>query len=150
MAIGHDPTSLKLAVVNEELNPSQGRVCNYTTACTYSMYSCRYLRFINNETIIQVLYILCVQYERNLSHSCSICLHVVCYAIVQTNEKYQVPFTNHSLAIEAAQRGDVWGVIHFTHNFTDEYISRENLGNGADLQTVIGSQIGVSLDWSSE
>ena len=55
MAIGHDPTSLKLAVVNEELDASQGReYCNYTTACTYSMYSCRYLRFINNETIIQV------------------------------------------------------------------------------------------------
>ena len=58
MAIGHDPTSLKLAVVNEELDASQGReYCNYTTACTYSMYSCRFLRFINNETISQVIII---------------------------------------------------------------------------------------------
>ena len=52
--------------------------------------------------------------------------------------------------MEAAQRGDVWGVIHFAHNFTDEYVLRESEGNGVDLQTVIGSQIGVSLDWSSK
>ena len=50
----------------------------------------------------------------------------------------------------AAKRGDVWGVIHFSHNFTAEFVLRENDGNGADLKTVIGSQIGVSLDWSSK
>ena len=54
LAIGRDPTSLKLAIVNDELNPSLGRVCNYTTDCTYSMFSCRYLRFLDNSTIIQV------------------------------------------------------------------------------------------------
>nr|CAH0102208.1 unnamed protein product [Daphnia galeata] len=56
LAIGRDPTSLKMAVVNEELDPSVGRVCNYTTDCTYSMFSCRYLRFLDNSTIIQVPY----------------------------------------------------------------------------------------------
>jgi hypothetical protein len=55
LAIGRDPTSLKMAVVNEELDPSVGRVCNYTTDCTYSMFSCRYLRFLDNSTIIQVI-----------------------------------------------------------------------------------------------
>jgi hypothetical protein len=45
---------LKMAIVNDELDPSQGRICNYTTDCTYSMFSCRYLRFIDNTTIVQV------------------------------------------------------------------------------------------------
>lgn len=54
LAIGRDPTFLKMAIVNDELDPSQGRVCNYTTGCSYSMFSCRYLRFIDNTTIVQV------------------------------------------------------------------------------------------------
>jgi len=54
LAIGHDPKSLKLAVVNEELDPSQGRICSYNSSCVYSMLSCRFLRFISNETIVQV------------------------------------------------------------------------------------------------
>ncbi|KAI9553796.1 ABC protein [Daphnia sinensis] len=54
LSLGGDLTHLKLAIVNEELDPSQGRVCNYTTTCTYSMFSCRYLRYIDNSTIIQV------------------------------------------------------------------------------------------------
>ncbi|EFX71377.1 ABC protein, subfamily ABCH [Daphnia pulex] len=56
LAIGRDPTGLKMAVVNEELDPSVGRVCNYTTDCTYSMFSCRYLRFLDNTTIVQIPY----------------------------------------------------------------------------------------------
>nr|QBM06390.1 ATP-binding cassette sub-family H-like protein 2 [Daphnia magna] len=54
LSLGGDLTSLKLAIVNDELDPTQDRVCNYTTSCTYSMFSCRYLRFIDNTTIIQV------------------------------------------------------------------------------------------------
>lgn len=54
LSLGGDPSFLKLAIVNDELDPSQGRICNYTTTCTYSMFSCRYLRFIDNTTVIQV------------------------------------------------------------------------------------------------
>jgi hypothetical protein len=53
LAIGRDPTDLKLAVVNDELDPSAGRVCNYTEECVYSMLSCRFLRFIDNATVVQ-------------------------------------------------------------------------------------------------
>ena len=53
LAIGRDPTFLKLAVVNDELDPSEGRVCNYTEECAYSMLSCRFLRHIDNSTIVQ-------------------------------------------------------------------------------------------------
>ena len=54
LAIGQDPTSLKIAVVNEEIDPSQGRVCTYNSSCIHHMLSCRFLRFVSNETIIQV------------------------------------------------------------------------------------------------
>jgi hypothetical protein len=53
VTLGHEPTGLKMAIVNDELNPSQGRFCNYSTDCSYSMLSCRYLRYIKNN-IIQV------------------------------------------------------------------------------------------------
>jgi hypothetical protein len=53
--LGHDPTGLKLAIVNDELDLSQGRICiSNTTDCTYSMLSCRYLRYIK-DNIIQVI-----------------------------------------------------------------------------------------------
>lgn len=54
LAIGQDPTLLKMAIVNDELDSSEGRICNYTADCSYFMFSCRYLRFIDNNTIIQV------------------------------------------------------------------------------------------------
>ena len=57
VTLGHEPTGLKMAIVNDELNPSQGRICNYSTDCSYSMLSCRYLRYIK-DNVIQVWYIL--------------------------------------------------------------------------------------------
>jgi hypothetical protein len=55
VTLGHEPKGLKMAIVNEELDPTQGRVCNYTTDCAYSMLSCRYLRYIK-DNIVQVCY----------------------------------------------------------------------------------------------
>jgi hypothetical protein len=55
VTLGHEPFELRMGIVNDELNPSEGRVCNYTTECTYSMLSCRYLRFLK-DNIIQVKY----------------------------------------------------------------------------------------------
>ena len=57
LAIGHDPTFLKVAVVNDELNVKTGRTtcdAHYLTDCTYSFFSCRYLRYLSNETVAQV------------------------------------------------------------------------------------------------
>merc|ERR1712071_268738 len=112
-AIGRDPTFLKVAVVNEELDIDAGKICNYTTECKYYMYSCRYLRAIDNTTIVQI------------------------------------PFDNHDEAIEATRRGDVWGVVHFHKDFTDELMVRQSDGNYADNDTIENSRIGITLDWSS-
>lgn len=114
LAIGRDPTSLKMAVVNEELDPSVGRVCNYTTDCTYSMFSCRYLRYLDNATIVQI------------------------------------PYQSLSDALDATLQGTVWGVIHFGPNFTEELLERQVDGNAVDKETIEGSRIGITLDWSNE
>lgn len=57
VTLGHEPWGLKMGIVNDELNPSQGRVCNYTKNCSYSMLSCRYLTFVK-DNIIQVEFFL--------------------------------------------------------------------------------------------
>ena len=61
-----------------------------------------------------------------------------------------MPFSNYSEAIEATRNGEVWGVIHFGQNFTDELVVRQSDGNDADNETIIGSRISISLDWSSK
>lgn len=53
VTLGHEPKDLKMAIVNDEVNSRQGQICNYTTDCSYSMLSCRYLRYVN-KNIIQV------------------------------------------------------------------------------------------------
>lgn len=46
--------------------------------------------------------------------------------------------------------GKVWGVVHFGQNFTDEIMVRQADGTSADNDTIIASQIGVQMDYSSE
>lgn len=58
LCIGHNPFDLKMGIVNEEIDSSQERTCNYTADCTLSMFSCRFLRFMSNETFIQVCYLI--------------------------------------------------------------------------------------------
>ncbi|XP_057369451.1 ABC transporter G family member 23-like [Daphnia carinata] len=55
IALGNEPIDLRMAIVNDELDPGLGRVCTNATDCEYSMLSCRYLRYINDK-IIQVPY----------------------------------------------------------------------------------------------
>jgi hypothetical protein len=53
LAIGRDPTGLRLAIVNHELNES-GPGCQYSSGCSFRMLSCRYLQNLNNESIVKV------------------------------------------------------------------------------------------------
>ncbi|XP_057369450.1 ABC transporter G family member 20-like [Daphnia carinata] len=55
ITLGNEPTDLRMAIINDELDPGLGRVCTNATDCEYSMLSCRYLRYINDK-IIQVPY----------------------------------------------------------------------------------------------
>jgi hypothetical protein len=53
LAIGRDPTGLRLAIVNHELNSTGGK-CEFNTGCNFKMLSCRYLQNLNNESIVKV------------------------------------------------------------------------------------------------
>jgi hypothetical protein len=53
LAIGRDPTGLRLAIVNHELNQS-GQQCEYNSGCSFRMLSCRYLQNLDNESIVKV------------------------------------------------------------------------------------------------
>jgi hypothetical protein len=54
-----------------------------------------------------------------------------------------------SEALEAGRNGQVWGVIHFGHNFTGEFEIRQEAGDSATLENIIRSRITVNMDSSS-
>ncbi|KAL0114314.1 hypothetical protein PUN28_011521 [Cardiocondyla obscurior] len=55
LAIGRDPTGLKLAIVNHEMS-YENMSCPVSTNCSFSYLSCRYLNFLDNETMIKTYY----------------------------------------------------------------------------------------------
>ncbi|KAI9558879.1 ABC protein [Daphnia sinensis] len=55
ITLGNEPTNLRMAIVNDEIDSGVGRVCTNATDCEYSMLSCRYLRYVS-DNIIQVPY----------------------------------------------------------------------------------------------
>lgn len=54
LAIGRDPTGLKLAIVNHEMNGTDS-VCQFDPGCTFENLSCRYLSHLNG-SIVQEYY----------------------------------------------------------------------------------------------
>jgi hypothetical protein len=52
--------------------------------------------------------------------------------------------------MEAGKRNDVWGVMHFGHNFTEEFELRQNNGDSASLENIIRSRISVNMDSTSK
>lgn len=52
--------------------------------------------------------------------------------------------------MEAVRRGEAWGTLYFTENFTDALVARMALGREADDETLDQSEIRVWLDMSSK
>lgn len=52
--------------------------------------------------------------------------------------------------MEAVRRGQAWGTLYFTENFTDALVARMLLGKEADNETLDQSEIRVWLDMSSK
>lgn len=53
LAIGKDPTDLKMAIVNHEI-PIGNSSCPVLDGCNLSLLSCRYLSFLNSDLIEKV------------------------------------------------------------------------------------------------
>ncbi|EFX84768.1 ABC protein, subfamily ABCH [Daphnia pulex] len=126
LSLGGDPSYLKLAIVNDELDPSQNRICNYTTTCTYSMFSCRYLRFIDNTT---------VPFE-SVSEALPLRKNLI--------KLYEKSYGGRGEKWESVGRGP------FPQNFTDELVVRRADGKFADKETILASRIAITLDSSSQ
>ncbi|XP_046433874.1 ABC transporter G family member 23 isoform X2 [Neodiprion fabricii] len=55
LAIGRDPTGLKIAIVNHEM--TWGNLsCPIEKNCSFTNLSCRYLKFLDNETMVKEYY----------------------------------------------------------------------------------------------
>lgn len=52
--------------------------------------------------------------------------------------------------MEAVRRGNAWGALYFTENFTDALVARMALGKDSDAETLDQSEIRVWLDMSSK
>lgn len=53
-------------------------------------------------------------------------------------------------ALNAVKKGDAWGVLYFTENFTDALVARMALGKDSDEETLDQSEIRVWLDMSNQ
>ncbi|XP_043266202.1 ABC transporter G family member 20 isoform X1 [Colletes gigas] len=113
LAIGRDPTGLKLAIVNHEMF-YENMSCPISKDCDFTHLSCRYLKFLDNETMIKVYY------------------------------------PDPDTAMDAVRKGDAWGTLYFTENFTDALVARMVLGRDANDETLEQSEIRVWLDMSNQ
>ncbi|OAD53261.1 ABC transporter G family member 23 [Eufriesea mexicana] len=113
LAIGRDPVGLKLAIVNHEMF-YENMSCPITEDCDFTRLSCRYLKFLDNDTMIK--------------------------------EYYPDPDS----AMDAVRKGNAWGTLYFTENFTDALVARMALGREADDETLEQSEIRVWLDMSNQ
>lgn len=62
----------------------------------------------------------------------------------------KVPYKDLKEALDATKRGEIWGVIHFGQNFTDELVVRQGDGSAAQNETILASRINVYLDYSGK
>lgn len=54
LSIGHDPTGLKVSIVNEELNFPEENICRPVLGCNSTRLSCNYIEFLKQRTLIPV------------------------------------------------------------------------------------------------
>lgn len=57
LAIGRDPTGLRLAIVNHEMNFTT-QECQFSEDCSFANLSCRYLSHLN-DTVVKVYFNFC-------------------------------------------------------------------------------------------
>ena len=64
----------------------------------------------------------------------------------ELQDEYDTPDS----ALNAVRKGEAWGVLYFTENFTDALVARMALGKDSDEETLDQSEIRVWLDMSSK
>lgn len=63
----------------------------------------------------------------------------------------KIEFRDFFEAENALDKRQVWGLIHFGKEFSKTWLLRRAMANKyANLETITGSQITVTLDWSNK
>ena len=119
----------------------ENKSCPVDDGCSYSFYSCRYLKFLDNKTMIKV--------SSKMLHSI---LNLILFKInIEWRFKFlQDYYPDPESAMEAVRRGQAWGTLYFTENFTDALVARIGIGRDSDEETLDQSEIRVWLDMSSK
>lgn len=122
LAIGRDPTGLKLAIINDEKNDSVNinllkfviiynqklffhfQSCSFKPGCAYNQLGCRYLSHLNS-SVIQEFY------------------------------------PDVDSALNAVKSGKAWGAIYVTENFTDALVARIALGKIFMIKQILNTKI---------
>ncbi|CAH0554732.1 unnamed protein product [Brassicogethes aeneus] len=83
--------------------------------------------------------------------NCSL-THMSCRYLDALNTSTMVKeyYRDPMMAKEAVRRGDAWGALYFTENFTDALVARMALGKDTDEETLDQSEIRVWLDMSNQ
>lgn len=63
---------------------------------------------------------------------------------------FQTYYPDKESAKDAVRRGEAWGALYFSDNFTDALVARIALGKDSDEETLDQSEITVWLDMSSK
>ena len=62
----------------------------------------------------------------------------------------QDPFRDRETAVEAVQRGDIWGVVTFGSNYSESLVQRIDLGRYVDPSVIDSAEINFYMDMSSK
>lgn len=133
LAIGREPTGLRLAIANMEMNDTIVSVCTSRNGKKsdsknsvqwkqlwqifffhFSFYSCFHSRSKQH-----------CPYKKECSFENLSCRYLSHLNSTMIKEYYPDPES----AIEAVRIGHAWGAIYFTENFTDALVARMALGN---------------------
>lgn len=111
LAIGRDPTGLKVAVANMEMNGTVSKT--------------------NTSILIIVIKLLSIQQtECHYEKGCHLDKQSLsCRYLDHLNDSIEKEYySSPELAIQAVKDGNAWGAIYFTENFTDALVARMALG----------------------
>lgn len=113
LAIGRDPTGLKVAVANMEMNG------------TASLPNLIYVH-----TLYNIIFIYYKQTECHYEKGCHLDKKSLsCRYLDHLNDSIEKEYyASPELAIQAVKDGNAWGAIYFTDNFTDALVARMALG----------------------
>ncbi|KAL1456731.1 hypothetical protein WDU94_001435, partial [Cyamophila willieti] len=116
-------------------------ICMYTFNCAVGLFpSSLPLALMNDET---------PRCSQNMDRGCNLTGPMSCRYInhIENTGKIQlIPYHNSSEAVSAVGHKNIWGIIHFTSNFTQSFLNRFEMGRDTEAFDIYHSNVYLSLD----